>query len=436
MTYKESLQFLDDLQMHKIKLGLEAMRSFLTKIGQPERELNIIHVAGTNGKGSVSASLAAVLQQAGYRVGLYTSPHLSSIRERFRINDHFISEDEFAAYAGRIIDALGEDHITYFEFTTALGLLWFSESDLDIVILETGLGGRLDATNVATPMVSVITSISMDHEQYLGDSIEAVAGEKAGIIKPGIPVVAAGNTTAVTAVLKEASSGKEAPLYLLGEDFIYKGDSNDNWSWQPVNVKLGRPLENLSCSMRGSYQRENASLVLAAVRLLAERGFSVSDHDIRQGLSRVSWPGRLEYFEIKRERGNKTTRYLLDGAHNPEGVDNLAATLNHEFDYNNLILVWGAMADKDITAALTTMLPLADRLILTQPDGERSASPEQLASYLPADNSLGVDLEHKVESAVELAESLAAEDDLIVIAGSLYLVGAVRTLLLGELVNQ
>lgn len=421
--------------MHKIKLGLEAMRSFLVKIDQPERKLKFIHVAGTNGKGSVSASLSAILQQAGYRVGLYTSPHLSSIRERFRINDTFISEDTFAACAARIIDALGDDHITYFEFTTALGLLWFSESDLDIVILETGLGGRLDATNVVTPLVSVITSISMDHEQYLGNTVEAVAGEKAGIIKSGVPVIAAGNDDQVVQVLKETSRLKDAPLYVLGKDFIYTGGNNNDWSWQPESDELGQQLEHLSCRMRGSYQRENASLVIATIMLLAEKDFSVTGDQIRQGLSRVSWPGRLEYLKLRRNGEKRAKGYLLDGAHNPEGVNHLAATLKEEFEYRNLILIWGAMADKDVAAGLKTILSLADRLILTQPDSGRSASPEQLVSCLPTDNSVEVDLQGKVASAVELAESMATDEDLIVVAGSLYLVGAVRTLLVGELAD-
>ena len=186
MTYHESITFLDNPQLHKIKLGLEAMRFFLTRVGQPEKGLKFIHVAGTNGKGSVSVSLLTILQQAGYKVGLYTSPHLSSVRERFRINDRYISEEEFADCAGRVIAALGEDTITYFEFTTTLAMLWFAESDLDLVILETGLGGRLDATNVVLPLVSIITSISMDHEAYLGNTLAEVAGEKAGIPRPCI----------------------------------------------------------------------------------------------------------------------------------------------------------------------------------------------------------------------------------------------------------
>ncbi len=189
MTYKEVLAHLDALQMHKIKLGLEAMQSFLQKVDRPESRLKFVHIAGTNGKGSVCAALSEVLGLGGYRVGVYTSPHLSSVRERFRIGSEYISEEAFARIGTRICEVLGEEQITYFEFTTALGLLWFAESNVDLVLLETGMGGRLDATNVVTPLVSVITSVSMDHEAYLGNSLIEIAGEKAGIIKTGVPVV-------------------------------------------------------------------------------------------------------------------------------------------------------------------------------------------------------------------------------------------------------
>jgi dihydrofolate synthase/folylpolyglutamate synthase len=190
MNYKEVWTFLDNLQFFKIKLGLESMRMFLRELGSPEKELQFVHVAGTNGKGSVAVTLLTILARAGYTVGLYTSPHLSSVRERFRINDEYISEAEFAEEGSRIHDILGNRQITYFEFTTALALLWFARRKVDLAILEVGLGGRLDATNVIIPLVSVITNVSMDHEMYLGNTLSEIAGEKTGIIKESVPVVA------------------------------------------------------------------------------------------------------------------------------------------------------------------------------------------------------------------------------------------------------
>lgn len=443
LTYQEATTFLDNLQMHKIKLGLGAMRTFLADIGQPESKLRIVHVAGTNGKGSVSASLLNVLQQAGYKVGLYTSPHLSCVRERFRINDSFITEEDFARIAQQIFDVLGDETITYFEFTTALAFLWFAESDLDLVILETGLGGRLDATNVVTPLVSVITSISMDHEAYLGNSLTEVAGEKAGIIKSGIPVIAANGEFEVIKVLRDTAVERKSPFYLLGEDFDYAGKSNDDWRWDGGTFQPGITFTNLKCSMRGAYQRENGSLVIAILQILQQHGFTVSDQVLHDGLATVIWPGRLEYFELDVETRKKletdndaenTIRYLLDGAHNPAGVKNLSMTLAEEYTYRNLIVVWGAMIDKDISGGLASVLPLAEYLILTRPDGERSAEPEQLAECLPDDVRGKAVLARDVADALKEAEKLVTPDDLIVVAGSLYLVGAVRKLLVGELV--
>ncbi|MBW2472169.1 MAG: bifunctional folylpolyglutamate synthase/dihydrofolate synthase, partial [Deltaproteobacteria bacterium] len=189
MNYHEAWTFLDSLQFFKIKLGLESMRMFLKELGSPEQELKFVHIAGTNGKGSVAVTLLTLLAKAGYRVGLYTSPHLSSVRERFRINYEYIAEEEFAEESTRIHDILAGRQITYFEFTTALAMLWFARMNVDLVIFEVGLGGRLDATNVVTPLVSVITNVSMDHEMYLGNTLVEIAGEKAGIIKEKVPVV-------------------------------------------------------------------------------------------------------------------------------------------------------------------------------------------------------------------------------------------------------
>ncbi|MDZ7582916.1 MAG: Mur ligase family protein [Deltaproteobacteria bacterium] len=285
LTYQETLNYLNNLQMHKIKLGLRAMRDFLASVGQPEQQLQVIHVAGTNGKGSVSASLLEVLDRSGYRVGLFTSPHLSSVRERFRTTDGYISEGDFARIGERIISALGRESITYFEFTTALALLWFAESNLDLVILETGLGGRLDATNVVTPLVSVITSISMDHEAYLGTTLAAVAGEKAGIIKPGVPVIAADGLHEVVDVLDATAAERGSQLYLQGRNFQYAGESNDDWCWQGGVGGSTITIDNLQCAMRGAYQRQNASLVIAVLQLLQKNGFLVPEKALREGLA-------------------------------------------------------------------------------------------------------------------------------------------------------
>ncbi|MCP4343668.1 MAG: bifunctional folylpolyglutamate synthase/dihydrofolate synthase [Desulfobulbaceae bacterium] len=442
MTYKEILAHLDALQMHKIKLGLEAMQSFLDKVDRPESHLKFVHVAGTNGKGSVCATLSEVLGRAGYRVGVYTSPHLSSVRERFRIGSDYISEDSFAKTGTRICEVLGKEQITYFEFTTALGLLWFAESNVDLVLLETGLGGRLDATNVVTPLVSVITSISMDHETYLGNSLTEIAGEKAGIIKPGVPVVSGAVHPEVATVIEEVAKAKNAELVSLRQDFDYTVHPNKTWEWTGGGSLGNREISGLPYSHSSLVQQENDSLAIAVLHLLQKNGYTVSDRQISEGLANVRWPGRMEYFELQVVPGSdrtevkneaRTHRYLLDGAHNTDGVRNLARTLGEKFKYGKIVGVWGAMVDKDLATTLGLIVPLVDELIVTQPEGERSATPEQIYAILDKEQKAKARCVAKVDEAISAAQKLAEEGDLIIVGGSLYLVGAVRHLLLGDL---
>lgn len=432
MNYQQAWDYLDSLQFHKIKLGLDAMRSFMARVANPEKNLKIVHVAGTNGKGSVSVTLLTLLSKAGYRVGLYTSPHLSSVRERFRIGDSFISEESFARIATRIREVLGEEKITYFEFTTALAFLWFAEKKLDLVILETGLGGRLDATNIVTPSVSVITNVSMDHEAYLGDTISAVAAEKAGIIKPAIPVVTAVEAGGGLAEVRAACAKHNAPLYRYGEDFGTSLNGDGSWQWHGVAEPLASTFDGLRCSMKGNYQVANAALALAVLQLLQKDGFQLTENVVQQGLADVHWPGRLESFSL--DRSGKKVHYLLDGAHNPAGVDSLVQTLKSECSYERLLVIWGAMADKDLQTTLAMVAELAHTIILTKPDGERSADPELLLGSVPNEYKEKCKLFPTVASAIDGAENMASPDDLILIAGSLYLVGASRKILVGELV--
>jgi dihydrofolate synthase/folylpolyglutamate synthase len=436
MNYQQAWAYLDNLQFFKIKLGLDSMAAFLARVGNPQEGLRCIHVGGTNGKGSVAMNLLTLLTGAGYRVGLYTSPHLSSVRERFRVNDDFISEADFAAITSEIADLLGDSRITYFECTTALAFLWFARQQVDLVILEVGLGGRLDATNVVTPLVSVITNVSMDHEAYLGTTLAAVAFEKAGIIKPGVPVVSGVGPDASREVVVARCAEMGAPLMLLGRDFRHVDAGNGCWSYEG----LTRKISDLRCGMRGGYQRDNSSLALAVCELLGGLGWHLDDDTMRRRIAQVSWPGRLEYFRLDGHGGRQATekatadsrRYLLDGAHNPAGMASLCASLGQEFTYRRLICVWAVMADKDITATLAAITPLCDVLIFTRPESERSATPAQLRAVLgPFAGQVCEEL--KVVDALERAKAMAGPEDLILVAGSLYLVGAARRLLLGEL---
>lgn len=442
MTYDEVLAHLDALQMHKIKLGLGAMQDFLAKVGRPEKSLKCIHLAGTNGKGSVCAAIASVLNLSGYKVGVYTSPHLSSVRERFRIGNDYISEESFAKIGSRICKVLGEDHITYFEFTTALGLLWFAESDVDLVLLETGMGGRLDATNVVTPLLSVITSVSMDHEAYLGDTLTAIAGEKAGIIKAKVPVVSAAIDVEVAPVIHATCKSLEAPLYSFTKEFDYDVNEDGTWVWVGGDSFKGQHVGPLLSTSPSLVQQENESLAIAVLLLLEDHGIYVDLPEIVAGIGKVSWPGRMEYFKKEyqpKENGKeatalKTLTYILDGAHNVAGVSNLAKTLEERFYGAKLIGIWGSMVDKDLTATLDCMLPLFSKVFITQPDSERSATPEHILSLLTDDQKEKTAGYADVAEALAAAQEIATEDDVIVVGGSLYLIGAVRYLLCGDLV--
>ena len=441
MNFTEAESYLNALQMHKIKLGLEAMQSFLAKVGSPEQRLRFVHVAGTNGKGSVCVTLLTCLQQAGFRVGMYTSPHLSTVRERIRLNNEYISEEEFAALATKVIDVLGEEVITYFEFVTAVALLWYERKQPDLVILETGMGGRLDATNVVTPLVSVITSISLDHQAYLGDTLAAIASEKAGIIKENVPVVAAGGAAEVIKVLTDIAKEKHATLNLLGRDFFHEDDNPPLWRWRGHTGPLAGEIAALNCRMKGAYQHENAALAIAALRILASQGFKVDEQILRAALLSVHWPGRLEFFQLTGSvlrqmlPGVKTAsaRFLLDGAHNPDGVDKLAATLGSDYADLPVTLLWGAMSDKDIRAGLSRLTPLCRHVVLTQAPGERAAEPEQLFACMPEKERHKAVLARRPADALSQAAGLAGEAGLIVIAGSLYLLGELRPILRGEI---
>ncbi len=423
--YQQVLAQLDSLQMHKIKLGLEAMQQFLGKVGNPEKELSFVHIAGTNGKGTVCAALNEILSRSGYRVGVYTSPHLVSVRERFVISGTCISEADFARLGSRIIAALNGDKITYFEFVTALALLWFAENNVDLVLLETGMGGRLDATNVVMPLVTVITSISMDHESWLGSSLAEIAAEKAGIIKQGVPVVSAAAEEAA-GVIDEKAEACGAALFRLHQEFDYCFSGGKSWCWQGKNG-FGRTIDGLVSNSVSMVQQENEALALAVLPLLENYGFCIADSSIRAGLSSLVWAGRMEQLEIV--KGGKRYSFLLDGAHNPAGVANLAASLKKHFPQRRLA-VWGSMADKNLEDMLHQVRGLFAALVLTMPEGERSATPDALFAALPASEKKNALCVPDICTALQQVMEKAEEGDVIVVAGSLYMVGAARLWLL------
>lgn len=424
VTYQDACRYLDDMQMHKIKLGLGAMRSTLASVGSPEQICPAVHVAGTNGKGSVCSMLRSTATQSGYKTGLYTSPHLDSVRERFRIDSNYITKDDFTRLMETIRVSLGTRKITYFECTTTLAFLWFAENNCDLVLLETGMGGRLDATNVITPLLSIITTISLDHEQYLGDTIAQVAFEKAGIIKPGIPVISGVGDSAAQEVIECICKEREAPLSIRNKDFTLEIDAKDCWKWKSATDSVSLP--ELQVHQPNSWQVDNISCAVAAAVNLRKAGFSISDDAIDRGIYNTKWPGRMELIDAG-------CSYLLDGAHNQAGVDYLIQSLA-KYRYNKCIVIWASMGDKDFGTMLNNMSDVADVLLLTRPDSERAALTEDLYGQLKRTDGKTVRICSTVAEARLEAERYAGPDDLIVVAGSLYLIGEFRENLVGKVI--
>lgn len=403
-----------DLQKFGIKFGLSSTLSLLARLGLDHRQGRYIHIAGTNGKGSVAAMLSAILTRAGYPVGLFTSPHLVHFKERFRLRDADVSEDRLLALINGVRGAVDEaEPPTFFEFAAAMAFLYFFQEGADPIILETGMGGRLDATNIVHPWVSVITNISLDHQEYLGDSLSAIAGEKAGIIKAGTPLVTFARQRRVLKIFRRRCQELGAPLYQGGVDFKARG-RRGRLNYQG----LEQEFQGLTLGLTGRHQYSNAALALAVVELLHRDQLPIPEEAVREGLKLTRWPGRLE--EVPQD-----PRVLLDGAHNPAAALALAQTLRQAPLNGRLILVLGIMADKDLEALLARLLPLAQMVIFTQPRYFRAATPQDLAKRAKPYN-LEVLLVPTVAAAVRQAQSLAGPQDRIVVTGSLYTVGEAK----------
>ena len=406
MRYSEAIQFLSGLQRFGARPGLDTTRQLAALAGNPQAALRFIHVAGTNGKGSTCAMLESIYRAAGLRVGLFTSPHLVAFGERIQINRRLISEDDLARRVAAVVPHLREfseeTHPTFFEVVTVMALGYFAEQKCDLVIWETGLGGRLDATNIVTPLASVITNVQFDHQDWLGDTLAKIAGEKAGIIKPGVPVVTAAEEPEALAVIRETARRLHAPLTVVNRVDSEREDTNAG-----------------TVSLLGDHQRLNAALARAVVRVLQQQ-IPVPDEAVRAGLSHVEWAGRLQVLP----RANQTI--LLDGAHNAAGAAALRAALQKFFYGRPLSLILGVLSDKDWAPICETLAPLAAHIALTPVASERTASPMTLAEGCRRTNPAA-----KVAVCGSLKEALAAmeREPFVVITGSLYLVGEALELL-------
>jgi dihydrofolate synthase/folylpolyglutamate synthase len=401
-----------DLQKYGIKFGLSSTLNLLARLGIPYERGQYIHLAGTNGKGSVAAMLSAILTRAGYPVGLFTSPHLVRFEERYRLRDQDITSEGLLHLINQVREAIDKaEPSTFFEFATAMAFLYFHEQGARPVILETGMGGRLDATNIVQPLVSVITNISLDHQEFLGETLSAIAWEKAGIIKEGVPLVTHAHQKRVLHLFRQRCRELGAPIYLGELDFKTRARPGGHFSYQGPKLRL----DELTVNLPGRHQFRNAAVALAAVELLQEQGFPVTEANIREGLAKIRWPGRLE-------RLPQDPRFILDGAHNPAAARSLAQTLKQKHLQGRRLLVMGIMADKDGTAIMESLLPLAQTVIFTCPRYFRAAKPEDLARWAEP-YPLEVLLEPEVAQAVQRAQLLAGPQDQVVVTGSLYTVG-------------
>ncbi|PLX99775.1 MAG: bifunctional folylpolyglutamate synthase/dihydrofolate synthase [Desulfuromonas sp.] len=414
--YRESLDYLYGLQFFGIKLGLDNIRSLLAAVGNPQDSLRSIHIAGTNGKGSTAAALASIFHAAGIPAGLYTSPHLHDFSERIRIDTRQIDQNEVVALIRELRPHADSLRATFFEFTTAMALLSFQRHGVEWAILETGMGGRLDATNAVTPELCLLTSISLDHTAYLGDSLAAVAAEKAGIFKPGTPVLSVAQPPEVMAVLQDRATELSVPLAFEGEAYLWESQGETFSCFGP-----GFSLERVMPTLPGTTLQQNLALATAAIDTLRGKGLTIGPDSIRRGLESVCWPGRLEWLP---------GRVLLDGAHNPAGAASLASYLRRE-KLTAVHLVVGCKGDKDAAELLSALLPFTARVYATCPPVDKAIDPELLAQQAQA---VGVPAVACADPAVAIQTALKQrhEDEVVVVAGSLFLVAAARELLLAD----
>ena len=401
MTYPEAIQFLYDLNLFGAKFGLENTFKLAALTGNPQNHLRFIHVAGTNGKGSTCAMLESTYRAAGLRTGLFTSPHLVSFRERIQVNRRLISESEVVRLVEEILPLLKQfpanQHPTFFEFITVMALKYFAERNCDLVIWETGLGGRLDATNIVTPLASIITNIGIEHSEWLGDTFEKIAFEKAGIIKPNVPVITAARPGEGWEVIASVAQERRAPLTVVDESQAHRP-----------------PLDGLELPLHGAHQKLNAAAAVATVRVLGSR-LPVSDDIVRQGLLTVCWPGRMQ--RVSTASGQTV---VLDGAHNPASAEALRAALQAEYPDAKPAVIFGVFRDKDSASMCHSLAPLAGRLLLTPVHSDRTEDPARLVTACREANPRA-----PLEVCASLAQAVerAAGEPFVVITGSLYLVG-------------
>jgi dihydrofolate synthase / folylpolyglutamate synthase len=414
------------------KMDITRPRRLLQILGSPQDSYPSIHIAGTKGKGSVSAICAACLRVAGLKVGLYTSPHLVDFRERIRVltpndADGRIPEDRFVSLIETVKEILPQfPEITWFEIVTAVAFKHFAEEQVDVAVVEVGLGGRLDATNVLSPLVSVITSLSLDHTKLLGNTLAQIAYEKGGIIKPGIPLITAPQPDEALQKLVQITDERAAPITVVGQKWNYSGDKIDSpigtqrllikQSPSPDFIPHGAAFQ---FALAGEHQLENGTVALAALDMVRHHFAGLNETAVRRGLAEVQWPGRLQ---IVHHGNGRSPTLLVDCAHNPDSAEKLRHALANDYEYHHLWLIFGAPSDKDVAGVMQQLLPFADRVITTTANHPRSASPEELAEMCAEMGYTAVSAPN-MTAAITHAWQQAQPNDLICVTGSIIVVG-------------
>lgn len=433
-TYREALEWITKLMpAHGIKPGLGRMEALLERFDHPQRRLKFIHVAGTNGKGSTCAYLAAALRRFGYDVGMFTSPYLEKYTNRIQVNGEDIPEESVLALANKIKRAADEIEpevgaLSMFEISTAIAILYFAtEAYPDFVVWETGLGGRLDSTNVVVPILSVITNVGLDHTDVLGDTIADIAREKAGIIKNGVPVVSGAVHPDAASVIRETARERKSSLYELGVHFRHESKTVEKGRQTFDFTGPFRKYSDMAIRMDGRHQQANAAVALMALEVLRQYyAVYVEEEDLYAALESTAWKGRLETVAERPQT-------VLDGAHNPDGAKALADALTSVYAYRNLVFVLGMIRNKNHREYLRHILPIVNTLIVTEPDFHKKMPAGELAAEARAmreDESLQIQVEPDWRAALGLARAAASPDDLVAVSGSLYLVSDARSLLL------
>lgn len=432
MTYRGAIEYLHSLTDYEKRrleryspetLNLSRVERLLDMVGNPHRLYPSVHIAGTKGKGSTSALIESALRAAGYRTGFYTSPHLHTFRERIRIGGDLISRDDVVALVEEFRPLIAHiPGVTTFEAVTAIAFTYFARQKIDILVAEVGLGGRLDATNVIRPEVAVITSLSLDHTDLLGETLPEIAAEKAGIIKESIPVVTAPQRPEALAVIEETARARRAPLVKVGWDWVWEPGPFDLRGQSLTIRRVGGGRDDLAgeywIPLLGRHQLENATNALAALQVLLERGFRLSPAAVGEGFRTVEWPGRLEILSTD-------PLVVVDSAHNPYSTEVLRETLREWFPDRQWVLIFGASVDKDIAGMLRALLPIADHLLVTRSDHPRSADPVELADIAVLVGR-GAEIAVNVRRAFQRALTVRKPETAILVTGSIFLVAEAR----------